>query len=59
MDEKVTTNIRLSAKTWAMLRELATARAIAEGGRTSASGILEELILAEGQRKTVSVESGR
>jgi len=60
VDERpITTTVRLSKRAWALLRDLAHARAIAQGGRTSASAVLEELVLAASDRKAATVEPGR
>jgi hypothetical protein len=51
----VTTTVRVSRRVWVMLRALAEARAIEEGGRASVSGV----IAAMAEEKSAQAERDR
>lgn len=52
------TTIRLSPKAWTILRAMANARAIAEGGRPNAGAVVEQLVEAEAARQAPASPAG-
>jgi len=47
----MTTTVRLSPGAWTLLRAMAAAKAIAEGGRPNTGAIVEQLVEAEAVRR--------
>lgn len=47
----IVTTIRVAPEVWAALHEMALARAVAQGGRPSASGVITDLVSADLMRR--------
>ena len=51
MDGKITTTVRLNRAVWDRLRRMAGDHAFANGGRPSASAVIERLVVEQAARE--------